>query len=42
VVLCMMNGMNHQWAGGAGAIGAPNYENASEMIWTFFKDQSGL
>jgi polyhydroxybutyrate depolymerase len=42
VVLCMMNGMNHQWAGGTGLIGAPTYENASEMIWTFFKKQSGL
>lgn len=42
VVLCMMNNMNHQWSGGAGLIGAPGYENASEMIWKFFKDQSGL
>ena len=41
VVLCMMNNMNHQWAGGTGLIGAPGYENASEMIWKFFKDQSG-
>lgn len=42
VVLCMMNNMNHQWSGGSGLIGAPNYENASEMIWAFFKSQSGL
>lgn len=32
----------YQWAGGTGLIGAPGYENASEMIWKFFKDQSGL
>jgi polyhydroxybutyrate depolymerase len=41
VVLCMMNGMSHQWSGGAAPIGAPAYENASEMIWKFFKEQSG-
>jgi hypothetical protein len=38
----MMNNMSHQWSGGTGQIGAPGYENASEMIWTFFKNQSGL
>ena len=42
VVLCMVDGMNHQWSGGTGLIGAPNSENASEMIWKFFKDQHGL
>lgn len=43
VVLCMVDGMNHQWSGGASPpIGAPNSENESEMIWKFFKDQSGL
>jgi hypothetical protein len=38
----MMNGMSHQWSGGAAPIGAPGYENASEMIWKFFKEQLGL
>ncbi len=42
VVLCMMSDMPHQWSGGTGLIGAPGYENASEMMWTFFKEQSGL
>jgi hypothetical protein len=35
----MMNGMSHQWSGCAAPIGAPAYENASEIIWQFFKEQ---
>ena len=41
VVMCLFDGMPHAWAGAPqGLYGAgPNYENASEMIWDFFKQQ---
>lgn len=41
VVYCTVTA-GHQWSGGSGLIGAPGTESASEMIWTFFKEQTGL
>lgn len=38
VVLCLFDGMDHGWAGGAeGAYSFPDYESASELGWSFFK-----
>ncbi len=41
VVYCSVSG-GHQWSGGSGLIGATGTESASELIWKFFKEQSGL
>jgi polyhydroxybutyrate depolymerase len=40
VVYCLFDGMGHAWAGGAaGQIeSAPNYESATELSWSFFKN----
>jgi len=38
VVLCLFDGMDHGWAGGAQAtFSFPDYESASELGWSFFK-----
>jgi poly(3-hydroxybutyrate) depolymerase len=37
VALCLFDGMDHGWAGGAGASGFPNFESASELGWSFFR-----
>jgi polyhydroxybutyrate depolymerase len=37
VALCLFDGMDHGWAGGAGASGFPNFESASELGWNFFR-----
>jgi polyhydroxybutyrate depolymerase len=37
VVLCLFDGMDHGWAGGAGDTNSfPNYESAAELGWSFF------
>lgn len=38
VALCHFDGLGHAWAGGSGGLfGDPNYENAAELGWAFFK-----
>ncbi|HMA92001.1 MAG TPA: PHB depolymerase family esterase [Polyangiaceae bacterium] len=38
VVLCLFEGMDHGWAGGANAtFSFPDYESAAELGWSFFK-----
>jgi polyhydroxybutyrate depolymerase len=40
VVYCLFDGMGHVWAGGASGqmFGDPNFESASELSWSFFKN----
>lgn len=44
VALCTFAGMGHGWAGGTvgtspgSSYAFPNYENASELGWAFFKE----
>lgn len=38
VVLCLFDGMDHGWAGGASAsYSFPDYESAAELGWSFFR-----
>lgn len=42
VVLCTFHAMGHGWAGateGGAFAGGPQFESATELIWSFFKDQ---
>ena len=42
VELCLFDGMDHGWAGGAAgqAFSYPDFESASELGWKFFKEHA--
>ena len=39
VELCLFDGMNHAWAGGAPNVSFsdPNYASATDLLWSFFR-----
>jgi polyhydroxybutyrate depolymerase len=39
VVLCSFDGMAHGWAGGLGFYGGAGFEDATRLVWDFFKQQ---